>query len=266
MTSDNPPKQPNKRSERREQADRIAEISHRITDIGHAISVAVRGLGDQIFALTNQIQADSGATDTREKEHDTRSLFWVKWGTIFSIALSVFSLLTAVGALYVVYKQLSTMRIEQRAWITIEHKAAPIAENKPLITEIIIRNIGKTPAKQVVTTFQVEKVKRDHPPDLGLIERKSVTTLIGIVNPNVIVPGNIPLLGEKSELLNPPVLRKGDVAEIKSGEAYIVAFGKVTYLDVYDTLHWIDFCSYQAKTPGTYNFGNCVQYNNVDNN
>ena len=59
MASDDPPKEPAKRIERRDKTNRIAEISHRIADIGNAISLAVRGVGDQIFTLRNQLQTEN---------------------------------------------------------------------------------------------------------------------------------------------------------------------------------------------------------------
>ena len=87
MARDNSPQKPKERSERREQANRIAEISHRISDIGANISTAVRSISNDILGLRDQIKTDNKATDTREKEYYDRSIFWIKLGTKASIAL-----------------------------------------------------------------------------------------------------------------------------------------------------------------------------------
>lgn len=218
MASDDPPKQPAKRSERREQANRIAEIGHRIAEMGHSINGAIRELIHQFIALIKQIQADNKTTDTREKENQDRSFRWVKVGTISSVLLSVFSLLTSGFALYVLYNQLYSMRIEQRAWIKIEHKGTQMEENKPLIAELIIKNIGKTPAKRLDATFMVKIVKKDVSSDLKL-SGLAFGAFSGIVNPDGTIPAPVPMLKDKADLFSPPTLTRSDVAEIKSGEA-----------------------------------------------
>lgn len=166
VASDDTPKQPAKRTERRDKTNRIADISYRIAEIGPAIRGAVDGLGDKISALGNQIQADNKTADTREKEHQNRSFHWVKIGTRASIVISVFSLLSSVAALYVVNRQLDTMRIDQRAWIQIEHGIIPVVENKPLVADLIVKNTGKTPASRVEGNYRVHKIKREDSPDL----------------------------------------------------------------------------------------------------
>jgi hypothetical protein len=160
VTSDDPPKHPAKRSEGREQAYHIAAIGHRIGEIGPQISAPIRDLGHQFSALVKQIHTDNKTTDTQEQVNHDRSFWWVKVGTIFSIVLGVSSLLTSGFALYVLYNQLYSMRIEQRAWIKIEYKGTQMEENKPLIAELIIKNIGNTPAKRLQANFMVKIVKK----------------------------------------------------------------------------------------------------------
>ena len=74
------------------------------------------------------------------------------------------------------------------------------------------------------------------------------------------------MLRDKADLDNLPLLTKTEVAEIESGESYIVVFARITYFDVYGISHWINFCSWQAHRPGNYSSRDCVEYNNVDNN
>lgn len=268
MAGDNPPKQPTKHSERRKQTDRIAEIGHRIADVGTNISAAVRSLGNDILGLRDQIQTDSKTTDTREKEYYDRSIFWMKWGTKSSIVVSCLSLVVSGAALYVVNKQLNTMRLEQRAWISIEPpKTTKAGENKPLIAELIIKNNGKTPAKKLDSVFHVKIFKSNESPNLNL-SGFAFSSTAGILNPNDTIPTPVPMLKGVTDILNPPLLTHDEAVEISSGKAYIVTFGKVTYFDIYGIPHWITYCSWQttANVRGNYSSLDCVEYNNVDDN
>ena len=53
------------------------------------------------------------------------------------------------------------MRIEQRAWMTIENTGIQFEEGKPLIVQLVVRNTGKTPAKRVNATFTIRIIKRE---------------------------------------------------------------------------------------------------------
>jgi hypothetical protein len=78
VAGDNPPKQPKEDSERREQAKRIAEISHRISGIGPQISAQISGLGHRLTSLIDQIQTDNKTTETREKKPTIVLFFGLK--------------------------------------------------------------------------------------------------------------------------------------------------------------------------------------------
>lgn len=264
MANDNPPKHPGERSQRRNQGNRISAISHRIAEIGHQISTSIRDLGRQFNTLTDEIQASNHTTDAREKENQNRSFRWVKIGTQASIVLSAFSVITSVLALVILNNQLHTMRIEQRAWIKISHELQPVAENKPLIAEITIKNIGKTPAKRIEGNYRVQKVRKDASPDM--VSGNNFNNFIGILNQDTPSTSHVPMLRENTDILNPAILTKSDVAEIESGDVYIAVFGRLTYFDVYGTSHWINFCFWRTPKPGTYTSRGCVEFNNVDDN
>jgi hypothetical protein len=264
VASEDPPKQPRERSERRKQGNSIAEISHRIADIGHQISVAIRDLGNQIFALTNQIHADNKTTDTREKENQDRSFHWVKVGTISSIVLSVFSLVTSGIALYVLNNQLYSMRVDHRAWITIEDIVfKPVEENKPLTVEFKIVNTGKTPAKHVNMFLSVEKVASSSSPTFT---PPSLKSFFGLISPNSPYIETVESQKDKPDPFTPLLLTRTDVDEIKSGKSYIAAIATIEYLDIYDISHWVHHCFWKSEQIGTYTARQCVNYNQIDNN
>jgi hypothetical protein len=190
----------------------------------------------------------------------------MRWGTISSIVLSSFSLFISGVALYILNKQLNSMQIEQRAWIQVEHAFEPITENEPFFATMTIKNIGKTPAKRVQALYMVQKVRKADSPDLK--DRAGVQNFAGIINPDVAIPIKVPLFrdGDEVNLLKPPRLTKAEIDEIATGETYGVAFGRITYLDVYGTSHWINFCFWQSMMAGTYSSRKCVEYNDVDDN
>ncbi|MEK6764421.1 MAG: hypothetical protein AABY96_17110 [Nitrospirota bacterium] len=111
----------------------------------------------------------------------------------------------------------------------------------------------------------IRKLKSGNAPNLKF-DGDCFNAITGILNPDEGLPVPVPLFKGKGDMLNLPHLTKADVAEIDSGESYLVTFGSVTYSDAYGTSHWINFCSYQTRSPGKYNPVNCAQYNKVDNN
>jgi len=270
VTSENPPQKTKDRKERKEETNRIAAISHRIAEVGPHFKAAIAGLTDQVSVLCKQIQADGKAAEAREKIHQDRSTLWLKWGTIVSTVLSFFSVVTAGLALYVLNKQLDSMnrqvesmQIEQRAWVKIELTAIQIEESKPLIAQLTVKNVGKTPAQQVNAALKVQVVKKESRPDLKL-NGVLFTFFAGILNPEGTVPASVPMLKHTTDVLNPPILTKDEISELTSGAAYLVVYGKIEYGDVYGRSHWVQSCNWHSIKPGTYPSRECVQYNNVD--
>ncbi len=264
MANDGPPEKPKERNERREQENRIAAISDRIAEISPQLSAAIRELVGQFAALVKQIQADSATTETREKEHHNRSVRWVIIGTLSSILISLASVGTAIIALRISSHQLNTMRLEQRAWVKVEHKLQPTAENKPLVADIVIKNTGKTPAKHIAANFRVQIVRKTDSPEME--SGFNFHHVSGILHPDTSLTNNVPMMRETQSITNPTLLTKADLAKVESGEAYIAVFGRVTYSDVYGVSHWVNFCDWGYFKPGPYNALACVGFNDVDNN
>lgn len=202
-------------------------------------------------------------TKSHDREYKNHSLRYLKWGTISSVILGVCSLVTATGALYVVYEQLQTMRIEQRAWLqVIVDKDIAIIEDKPLTAKLTVENIGKTPAKQILANLWVQIVEKRAS---FAMTPAYYRDLIGLLNPDGPISITVPMLREGFDILNPPLLTKMDVARLNSGETYIAVFGKLTYLDIYGTSHWVNFCGWGGPKHGYYTAGKCAEFNSVDN-
>lgn len=262
MENENLPKQPSHRKERREKTTRIAEISYRIADLGTHINTSIRDLGDKFVSLSDEVRASKKSAEAQEKEYQEKSFLWLRRSTRWSIFLSIVSLIPAVGALYLVKGQLKTMQIEQRAWMQIEAKFEPPAENKPYVVTFNTKNIGKTPAKRIKAFYNVQIVSKNNSPNLDPQARVHFT--VGMMNPDLSVPTIVPLFKETADLLHPPSLTKTEVENLKSGETYLAFVAKVNYLDVFGNSHWFNYCYWHGFTPGNYASRPCVEFNDDD--
>lgn len=257
MAGDNPPKQ------RREQTDRIAAISHRIAEIGQQISAPIRNLENKFVALIDEMQTNNEAAETREKEYQERSLREVKRSARWTIGFSFSNLILSAAVFWILWNQLHAMRIDHRAWIRIEHAIEPIVYGQPLQAKFNVINTGKTPAKQVNMVYLVEKVATGSSPNFT--SAPGMKSFSGLLIPNGSYPVTVARYSESGHL-DPLVLTKTDVDEIMSGKAYVAIIAKITYLDIYDIPHWINFCYWKSYSLGDYNSRECVKYNDVDNN
>jgi len=267
VAGDNPREHPSAPSDRLKRAGRIAEISHRITDAGNAITGVVRGIGDQLCTLHDQIQSNNKTTDTREQGYYDSSIYWLKRGTIFAIIFAVVGLITTTASLYILHNQLKSDRIERRAWVNVELKEIQFTENKPLMAQLSIKNTGKTPAKHMSSKFMVQNIKKDMSPRLEF-EGTLFNLTAGILNPEVTVTSAVPMLRDNGTILKPPLLTKAEVAAIQTGETYVVVLGRIEYSDIYEIAHWHNVCFWYVS-PGinrNYPTRKCVEHNDIDNN
>lgn len=272
MAIHDPPENPDQRGNRREKANRIAAISYRISEIGGQISSSLNGLREQLLSLVENIQADSKSAETRENINHHESIREIKRTANVTIGLTVVSLMIAGGTAWILYNQLYSMRIEQRAWITVEQRMVEMNKNKPLISIVTMKNMGKTPAKRIEGQYKVRIFKKDQALDLILDPSDPLDAVIrasrGVLNPGVSDITEVPMIKDGSSYLTPPVVTEKEAEEIIGGETYAISFGRITYIDVYDISHWINFCfvSINANIKGKFNYKKCIEYNDADNN
>lgn len=260
MAGNNPPKQPNPNTQGDKKDSRIASIVQQISE-------PLRGLYNQFVALVNEIHANHEANETSQKKYQDSSLRWVKRGTVWSIALAVLNFILSGVVSIILWNQLHAQRIDQRAWIKIEHVLEEITENKPLWVKIHVTNTGKTPAKRVDGLFWLQKVASQASPNFASPGGAHQASFTGILLPSSPINVRAARFTEQTpDIFNPPNLTKSDVEDIKYGRAYIAIFGKVTYFDIFDIPHWITFCGWEVRANGNYSAMECAEYNNIDKN
>lgn len=142
--------------------------------------------------------------------------------------------------------------LDQRAWIATTASVVRTTTG-PFMAEIIIRNTGKTYAKQCFASSQIAvKSVTAADPDFDTLVQKAEKMELGTITPG--------------QNINGPATNIEHVyGQIgKSPPTVVLIFGKVTYRDVFDCDHWITFCyclrkhrlglqSVHAEAYGSYN-------------
>jgi hypothetical protein len=155
--------------------------------------------------------------------------------------------------------------VDQRAWLSVV-----IPTNFPLAGAFIpasiqIANTGKTPAKDVEGDIVATVLKKGEQPSFdfslghphnrifagAIFPNEPINTAISLVRYGPQTPQNI---------VPTPQLRE----EIANGESFILFYGKITYIDVFGSPHWTQFCTGSGAAIQTIELKKCINYNDVD--
>jgi hypothetical protein len=156
-----------------------------------------------------------------------------------------------------------TMQLDQRAWIVLE-SIAPV----PLIPEVgktfgvtgVIKNTGKTPARNIVIYSIIEPVDAGRLPNFSY---DGVPKLIGgLLSPNI--PATLPLNVLPDAKTKQPALFSQEQLDIfKSKKSVIYAHGRIEYEDIFGNIHWMTYCSYLPFPPIS-SMAFCAEHNDTD--
>lgn len=133
------------------------------------------------------------------------------------------------------------MRLQQRAWVFVtELRAGDLQPGKPLNITLGFKNTGRTPARNVQISTQVDSLARGETlePRLGKAYSRGIIPPEGIVFANV---GNGHGPGEG--------LTQQELQAIKSGDTVVWAYGTLTYDDVFEVRQATMFC-YRLQPDG----------------
>jgi hypothetical protein len=247
-------------AKRRVCPDRVAGVS--------ALSRRKHKSGSQQKKASEVVVEPSASESGNHNDKKEDSTKW--WRSSHFIFNSIIAI-SAFASFWVIFFQLMVMRraliVDQRAWISVSVVGwAPIGENMPLGVTLHVTNTGKTPAKRVAQQIVIEKIDSQNSPTFAY-DRPHVASVAGIMVPNT--PRDIAavmLTKEKPAILDPPLMTKADIDEINSGKVYLAVFGKFSYWDIHDVIHWVSFCFWHSPTSGNYSAKKCAAYNDIDNN
>lgn len=142
----------------------------------------------------------------------------------------------------------NALRLEQRAWITIQSEALKsLQANQPARVEIEILNTGKTIAPEGEASgfiyFPTEYLKDFSP----IRNVKPKSTGVIFVNSPIFIP-----------LFTDLPVTANEVTEVMSGKRFLFIWGDIRYKDVFKTLHHTNFCG--VYVPISHRFAHCEGY------
>ena len=176
--------------------------------------------------------------------------------------LTALAVIAACATCYVIWLQVRGMKTDQRAWVGFDEiESWNLAVDQPFVITIPLRNVGKTPARNVSAGIQVTDLPPGQKPDID----KLVGEVLGPPNA-IMLPGQV--LKMHADLRRPDgPLTADDVSRIRSGQAIIYAVGKVGYTDVFGFDHWTRYCSMsQLSWLEGIKFRQCPEGNEIDRN
>jgi hypothetical protein len=160
------------------------------------------------------------------------------------------------------------MRIDQRAWISVAVSfPQEFKENTTIFGFAHITNSGKTPAKNILGQFVIEKVRNGESPSFTYSSTARTIATQGSLFPNASndVPVEWVRAIPRTSNMEPILLGPTDIADLRAGRIVFVIHGRIDYKDVFGMSHWIKACG-GTSTPGSYTAKKCTDYNDLDNN
>ncbi|WP_263378876.1 hypothetical protein [Granulicella paludicola] len=158
--------------------------------------------------------------------------------------LEAAALCVAVGAIWIYKGQwdeaqkankfsADNLRATQRAWIAVGDPNFQFGDNQPFRSKIVIMDTGLSPARKVVTKTGWKILPHGHQPSISdlTLSEGSEAIYTGVIFPN----SKVPISSNTNELIP-------SLAPYKEGTFDIYMFGKITYEDVFQRVHWTTFC------------------------
>jgi hypothetical protein len=188
---------------------------------------------------------------------------WKKRLEIVTLFVAIAAVLFAALQWYEMRQALFT---DQRAWVSVVVPNTFPLEGAFIPASFQITNTGKTPAKSVEGDIIATVLKKGEEPSFDFsIGHPHNRLYAGAIFPNAPITTNITVVRYKpqgTEIIVPtPELRE----EIARGESFIIFYGKITYVDVFETSHWTAFCTGSGAAIQA-NLKKCISYNDVDKN
>jgi hypothetical protein len=148
----------------------------------------------------------------------------------------------------------ASSNLDQRAWVGVYDISKPdLGIDKPFTTTVVIRNTGKTPAKDVTASFTITPGDPDAPDFTKLPE----STTHGVVQPN----GDNQIVLDATRKVNDK-LPKNLFDRINTGKTIMLVYGRVTYVDVFGYHHWAESCSFFSLKQKA--FAQCKAHDEID--
>jgi hypothetical protein len=181
------------------------------------------------------------------------------WGMVpferIMAGLTVLALIVAVLTGAIFYLQLNMMKLDQRAWISIEDIKGELEPGKEYKVTFVMRNTGKTPAKHLRVNQEFNPVRKGN--NVEFFYTDPWTRAAGIVSPNAVIKQD--LFATHGQPLTPEAYEA-----IMQGDPVVYLYGTVTYDDIFSHHHFLDFCFQIEVKHSHWYYEICTEHNETD--
>jgi hypothetical protein len=211
-----------------------------------------------------QVRQAPEALDEQAGKRDVDpAIKWIQWGVVIAgvlVALIFLGLLIMYFKLDDIHEATiaTAMSIreaafrDERAWVAPLSNDSPLTVGSPISINIKILNSGKTFAKNCKAVGHCVALIPPSSPDMS------------ILNSNGNAPSSIPLFIPPGQQIALPsaasthVILQATLNEIQAGKLRMYIFGKISYDDIFNRHHWIEYCYlYDPKMSRWIETGNC---------
>jgi len=226
---------------------------------------------DRVAAIPPPTKNTSETKNRRQPSYPRRTLSKKAWRLIKRVFLKkdrLEKLGIAAGVVYAVITIIQwrdlrrNFAYEQRSWIKVDY-LVPLKLDPSASIQVILHNVGKSPALRLEGGVMVQVVDADSSPAFppGTV---NVRKIVG----NVMFPSDETSFSSGRTPNNPDgtvrPLDTDEVGRLSSGDAYLAVWGIVAYRDGFGD-HWTRFCTWKTYQSGPKDFhtGGCVDWNSV---
>jgi len=207
-------------------------------------------------STTNSAPSLKDSYDSNNR-HRYRIPRWLK--DILEIGALVAGIAYAVVTYFMWRDSHRNFVIDERCWISIDGNFPnPIKEGIPFQGSILVKNTGKTTAKQIVSEWIIAILRSADSVSFDYSQMRT-TELIGVLPPNgfTLFTASKPV-----DQYTAAFLTKEQAEDLLNGRTYLVLYGRGRYNDVFGNTHWFHFCGWKDYYPGnaSYKAANCVAY------
>jgi hypothetical protein len=158
------------------------------------------------------------------------------------------------------------LEMEHRSWLVYDPSYSDTMQlgqdNADILVPFRLVNIGKTPARTIEGFVIVEELRKGEHPTFSYRAERATPIRSGILYPGSEY-AETTAINEFAEGRKSVVVTGAKRKQFEDGTTIFNVWGRLTYFDVFQQQHWVQFCHAIAQNPSA-KTGDCVRYNLVD--
>jgi hypothetical protein len=158
----------------------------------------------------------------------------------------------------------ASMRLDQRAWITLDTPTGDPVAGETFSPKLPFRNSGRTPARNLTSSITLQPSPTAEGPNLNIHGKTIDTPSNGLLTPNQSFTSIARLADMTEPQLRLHKVTDSDMAAIHSDVVRFYLYGRINYDDVFRCHHWISYCWVYRIDPNRWQV--CKEGNDIDEN